>query len=133
LEYPKGLSAGERNEAMKKLAGFPANLAQQLLDELAGRMQAGTIQVASLAYLRGLMRRAHAGKFTPEAAFQVAEKRERRRRNEAAVRRAEGTHRDAPQNTRRFAANAVENNPLVQRVATIRRKALRGGGGGEGG
>jgi hypothetical protein len=57
LEYPKTLSAAEREEAGKKLAGLPADLAQQLLDELAARIRANVIQTTPLAYLRGLITR----------------------------------------------------------------------------
>jgi hypothetical protein len=51
LEYPKALSAAEREEAGKKLAGLPADLAQQL-DELAASIRAKVIQATPLAYLR---------------------------------------------------------------------------------
>lgn len=60
------LSAAERGEAGKKLAGLPADRAQQLLDELAARIRAKVIQTTPLAYPRGLITRARAGAFTPE-------------------------------------------------------------------
>ena len=56
LEYPGALSVAEREEAGKRLAGIPADLAQQLLDELAARIAANVIQTTPLAYLRGLTR-----------------------------------------------------------------------------
>ena len=63
----------EREEAGKRLAGIPAVLAQQLLDELAARIAANVIQTTPLAYLRGLTTRARAGTFTPEGALLIAE------------------------------------------------------------
>ena len=66
LEYPKSVTAAERGKAGKKLAGLPADRAQQLLDELAARIRAKVIQTTPLAYLRGLITRARAGAFTPE-------------------------------------------------------------------
>ena len=120
LDYPKGLSASERSEARKRLANLPADLAQQLLDELAGRMAAGAIQVAPLAYLRGLVKRARAGEFTPEAALRVAETRKRRLQAEAALRRVEGIRNESPPPDM-----DLVDNPLIQRLAAIRDKAQR--------
>ena len=87
LEYPKALSAAEREEAGKKLAGIPAGLAQQLLDELAASIGANVIQSTPLAYLRGLVTRARMGTFTPEGALRIADHRKRRAAADAAIRR----------------------------------------------
>ena len=84
LEYPKGLSEAERAAARKQLAAFPGDLAQQLLDELAGRIEAGAIRVTPLAYLRGMIDRACRGTFTPEAAIRVSDRRTRHWQNEIA-------------------------------------------------
>lgn len=120
LEYPEGLSAGERDQARTKLAGLPADLAQQLLDELAGRMAVGAIQVAPLAYLRGLIKKAHVGEFTPEAALRVADTRRRRYQTEAALQRLEAVRNESlPPDT------VIADNPLIQRLAAIRDKARR--------
>ena len=50
LVYPRTLSAAEREEARKKLAGIPVGLSQQLLDELAASIGANVIQSTPLAY-----------------------------------------------------------------------------------
>lgn len=120
LEYPEGLSAGERGEARKKLAGLSTDLAQQLLDELAGRMAAGAIRVTSLAYLRGLIKKAHAGEFTPEVALRVAETRKHRRLAEAALRCAETSRSKLPS-----PEMGDNDNPLIQRLTAIRDKVQR--------
>ena len=73
LEYPKGLSSSERNDAQRRLSGFPPELAQQLLDELAARLKAGTSPISPLVYLAGLIKRANAGKFVPQAALRIAD------------------------------------------------------------
>jgi len=126
LEYPKGLSASEREEARKKLTDLPVELAQQLLDELAGRMAADTIRVSPLAYLRGLIDRAHQGDFTPEVALKVADKRKCRRQTEAAREQSEAIHKKAIAD--RIATVATDSNPLVRKLADIRRKAQDSGG-----
>ena len=120
LEYPNGFLGQERRLAHGLLAAFPNALAQQLLDELAGRMAGDTIRSAPLAYLRGLARRAKVGDFTPELALGVAGARKRRRQVEAALHRAEATcEKD-------LAANATnKDDPLVRRLATLRGR-LRG-------
>ena len=119
LVFPKGLSEAERSSARRQLAGFPEALAQQLLDELAGRMAAGAIQVAPLAYLRGLVRRARQGRFTPELALRVSDQRRRRQQAEAALRRVEA----APVTTQ-----PAVDSPLVVRLEAIRRRSSRGKG-----
>jgi len=118
LVFPKQLSKRETIEAQEKVAGFPVDVAQQILDELAARMKAGTIRVAPLAYLRGLAKRAQAGKFTPEAALRVAEARERHRQMEAVLHRIEAAGKTS------LPPVAVdENSPLIRRLTAIRSKA----------
>ncbi len=121
LVFPKGLSEAERSSARRQLASFPEALAQQLLDELAGRMAAGAIQVAPLAYLRGLVRRARQGRFTPELALRVSDQRRRRQQAEAALRRVKA----AP-----VTAQPAVDSPLVVRLEAIRRRSSRGTGDG---
>lgn len=75
FEYPPGLSTAEITEAKKKLRGLGRDVAQQLLDELAGRMAVNAIRGAPLAYLRGLVNRAVAGDYSPEAALAIEAKR----------------------------------------------------------
>ena len=113
LEYPKSLSAAEREEAGKKLAGFPADLAQQLLDELAARVRAKVIKATPLAYLRGLIRRARAGTFTPEGALQIAAHRQRRIEVHAVVRRDDTRRDDYP------SAAVDPENPLINKLLGI--------------
>jgi len=117
LEYPGALSVAEREEAGKRLAGIPADLAQQLLDELAARIAANVIQTTPLAYLRGLTTRARAGTFTPEGALQIADHRMRRAEVDAAVRRNEAGHRDRPP----VAVDA--DNPLIKKLLGIQSRS----------
>jgi hypothetical protein len=120
LEYPKGLSPSERADAQSRLARLPPELAQQLLDELAARLKAGTIRISPLVYLAGLIRRANAGEFVPEAGLRVADARERRRRNEAYLKRLQ-TLNDAPV----MEQATLEDSPLARRVAAIQLRNRR--------
>jgi hypothetical protein len=115
LEYPKGLSPSERTDAQRRLARLPPEIAQQLLDELAARLKAGTIRISPFVYLAGLIRRANAGEFVPEAGLNVADAREKRRRNETYMRRLQ-TLNDAPVMEQAI----VEDSPLARRIADIR-------------
>jgi hypothetical protein len=123
LEYPASLTAAERAAARKQLAAFPLELAQQLLDELTGRMEAGAIRVAPLAYLRGLSDRARRGTFVPEAAIRVSDRRTRRRRNEMASQHAEVTFTMSPMD-----AGQARDIPVLRRLDAIKRRALGSGG-----
>ena len=114
LEYPKGLSPSERVDAQRRLARLPHELAQQLVDELGARIKAGTIQVSPLVYLAGLIKRAYAGRFVPEAGLDVADARAKRRRNEAYLQRLNALN-DAAVTEQ----SAVEDSPLARRVADI--------------
>jgi len=110
LEYPKTLSAAEREEARKKLAGIPAGLAQQLLDELAASIGSNIIKTTPLAYLRGLITRARAGTFTPEGALRIANHRQQRDKVDVATRRRNSMDRDYPP------AEVDPDNPLVKKL-----------------
>ena len=79
LIFPKSLSAREVRLAKEQLAALPLTAAQDVLDELAGRLSAHRIRGAPLSYLRALIANAQAGTFTPEAGVRVAEGRERQR------------------------------------------------------
>ena len=120
LEYPKDLVNTERERVRYHLKDLPIDLAQQVLDELSARMVAGAIRVSPLAYLRGLVRRARAGEFVPEAGLQVAENRRRRAHAEAAMRRAEAMGRASVS-----AHPPVVESPLVKKVAAIQKLSRR--------
>ncbi|MEW8333841.1 MAG: helix-turn-helix domain-containing protein [Candidatus Thiodiazotropha sp.] len=118
LEYPKDLSAVEWHEAAKKLAGLQVDLAQQLLDELAAGISAGSIRTTPLAYLRGLIKRAQSGQFTPEAGPRIAEQRKRRDRIESAIRSSEAAAgKSLP------ADLPILDNRLARKIDAIRKRS----------
>ena len=102
--------------------------AQELLDELAGRLQANGVRAGSVAYLRGLIARAQAGTFIPELGSAIAA--ERRNRQLAAEQRAareaqerrEATVRDTPEYQARVRAEREKlsqlRNDMKQRMGT---------------
>ena len=120
LEYPKGLSPSERADAQRRLARLSPEIAQQLLDELAARLKAGTIRISPLVYLAGLIKRANAGTFVPEAGLHVADVRQKRRRNEACMQRLQALN-DTPA----MEQTALEDSPLARRVAAIQLRNRR--------
>ena len=52
--------------------------AQEILDELTGRLQAKGVRGSPVAYLRGLITRAEAGTFIPELGLPIAAERRKR-------------------------------------------------------
>jgi len=116
LVYPRALTAAEREEAARKLAGLPAGLAQQLLDELAASIGTNVIQKTPLAYLRGLIARARAGTFTPEGALWVAEQRRQRAKVDATMARDDTVCSDYPP------AVGDPDNPLVRKLLDIQNR-----------
>lgn len=122
LAYPKGLSKSEQTAARAKLATLPGDLAQQLLDELAGRIAAGTLLVSLLTYLRSLVSRASTGNFTPEATLPIAERRKRQRQIGATLRQTEAAHSDV------HALIPVGDSSLLRQLDAIRRRSRCGSG-----
>ena len=115
LIYPEALSWEEHIAAEKLLTAFPSAVAQQLLDELTGRMASGSIRLAPINYLRGLVREAWAERFTPTLALKVGAIRRQREKNEAALRRAEVDQLKILE-TR----SGGEDNALAKKLRTIR-------------
>lgn len=105
-----------------KLATLPADLAQQLLDELAGHLEADTLRVSSLAYLRGLVLKASTGNFTPEAALPISEQPNRQRQIEATLRQTETAHSDV------HALIPAGDSPRLRQRDAIRRRSRCGSG-----
>ena len=120
LNFPSRLSQAEWLDATRALAGLPAGLAQQLLDELAAKMAMGGIRRTPLSYLRGLIARANSGTFEPTV--------DRSARSEE--RSASNKHSEAGRSPRapvrvpgpNYAD--VDSNPLCQRTAEVQRRAM---------
>ena len=92
-------------------------MAQQLLDELAASMGANVIRTTPLAYLRGLIARAEEGRFTPEGALRIADRRNLRAAVDAALCRNE---------TRRRGHSSVAvdaDEPLIRRLLDMQSKS----------
>lgn len=86
LVYPL-LRAEERTAIADMVACLPATTAQQILDELAVNIRAGTVRKTASALARELVRRAKAGTFCPDLGLTVAAERARPAPNLAIVER----------------------------------------------
>lgn len=76
IYYPKQLTPKERELATAHLASVESSQAQEILDELAARLNANAVKTSPLGYLRSLVTRAKAGQFTLEAGTRVAHARQ---------------------------------------------------------
>jgi len=124
LVYPCGLTTAEREEAKRLQAGLPVELAQRILDELAGRLEAKAIHATPLGYLRGLVKRAHEGTFEPEMAVRVAEQRRQRQQTEITLRQAEVRRKEALQQAADVSSSA-SMHPLARRIAAIGERTMQ--------
>jgi hypothetical protein len=113
------VAAGQPLVALQRVLPEPA---QQLLDELAARLKAGTVRVSPLVYLAGPIKWADAGRFIPGARLKVADARVKRRRNQACVQRVPALN-DQPMPERAV----VADSRLAKRLAEIRLRSLGGG------
>jgi hypothetical protein len=84
LCFPEGLTPAQRRGITKQLAHIDRATAQQLIDELAGRMRATTIK-SPIRYCAALADRWKRGEFAPELAPAIAGERLAARQPEAAA------------------------------------------------
>ena len=111
LSFPNTLTAAERRVAIARLSKFPAPLAQEILDELNGRLARGEVKTSALAYLNGLIARAREGRF--EASPEMKKRHVPRLNREADSQEREAQRPPAP------VYPHVAQNPLCQRVVRI--------------
>ena len=111
LYYPKNLLPSERSRTEVMIDVLNAPINQQVLDEWAGIITAGTIRSSMLGCLRALIKRALEGGLAPERALRVAQAR-------AARQRVASVQTAMPD-----LDPIDENNPLVRRIMEIRKRA----------
>ena len=107
----------EERSAAEVLVMLCPDLAQALLDELAGRMSTNAIRASPIGYLRGMVQRAQAGNFVPELGVRIATG--RRQREEAEVLRQKQVIYDL--NLRAERASPEYQARVAQRRAEIRK------------
>ena len=107
LNYPKDLLPSERIRAEGMIGAVGPPLNQQVLDEWAGIIAAGSIRSSPLGCLRALIQRAKEGAFTPERGLHIAQARKAKLRVKAQVTRLPEL------------APVDESSPLVRRVLEI--------------
>lgn len=120
LDYPRALSPSERTEAAKRLSSFDPELGQRLLDELGGRLKSGHVRGTPLAYLGGLIRRALAGTFSPEAGVALTDQRQRQRSIPDMA-----TEKRKDHLAQALAEAGAEDTPMARRLAAIRARGKR--------
>jgi hypothetical protein len=76
LVFPASFSSVMKGAARQLLIGLPEEVAQLLVDEVAGRLATGGIRSSPVSYLRSLIARQIEGTFVPELAHHVAERRQ---------------------------------------------------------
>ena len=98
LAYPAKLTEREREDIAAQVEPLPAEVAQQMLDVIASKMQGAQIKTNPAAVLRGIVRkyRADPESFDPSAGFGNAEARRRRAEAEKQFQRALETRNPVP-------------------------------------
>lgn len=95
---------------------------QALLDELSARMQANAVRMSPVAYLRGLVGRASAGRFVPEAGLRIALARRRRNQEDLELQNREQeaqrlvTERESPEYQAKLTARRAEIRQWLERM-----------------
>ncbi len=114
LIFPEEMLSAEREAARQLLQGS-GDLAQALLDELAGRLHSNGVRSSPVAYLRGLIARAKAGTFLPELGLRIASERQQTQKS------AEQRHAREAEQRRQEIACAT---PEYQARARVEREKL---------
>jgi hypothetical protein len=126
LIFPVELLPEECDAAALLVLGC-GDQAQALLDELSARLQARSVRVSPIAYLRGLVNRANAGAFVPELGPRVAATR-RRQEEERAMREereAEAKRLAVVRATSEHQANVAARREEIQRLLAVPKPARR--------
>ncbi len=111
LVFPKNLLPDEQVQAQVMVSALKPSINQQVLDEWAGIIAAGSIRSSLLGCLRALVKRAQQGTFVPERALRVAQAR-------MAQQRVMAIQTAVPE-----LAPIDENNALVRRLMAIRKRS----------
>ena len=122
LAYPAKLTEREREDIAAQVEPLPAEVAQQMLDVIASKMQSAQIKTNPAAVLRGIVRkyRQDPASFDPSAGFQVSDIR-RRREDAKARQRAEAERRE-----REAARASPAAREVVHRSIAAMKQMLRG-------
>lgn len=79
IEWESCVTAPQRQALEADLQDLPGDLAQQVADELAGRIETGKVSSCPIKYGRGIAKNARNGPFIPIAGTAIAERRIRRK------------------------------------------------------
>ena len=122
LTYPAKLTEREREDIAAQVEPLPPQVAQQMLDVIASKMQGAQIRTNPAAVLRGIVRkyRADPESFDPSAGFQVSDIR-RRREDARARQRAEAERRE-----REAARASPAAREVMHRSIAAMKQMLRG-------
>ncbi|HEY1461667.1 MAG TPA: helix-turn-helix domain-containing protein [Casimicrobiaceae bacterium] len=82
LDFPRTVSATQRHALAEQLAGLSQERAQQILDELAARMNQGHVR-SPVRYTAALVARLRRGEFRPESGLAIARQRQIERQHAA--------------------------------------------------
>ena len=124
LTYPAKLTEREREDIAAQVGTLPPKTAQQMLDVIEAKRQAGQIKTNPAAVLRGIMRkhRADSASFDPSIGFSIADARHRRAEFEARQ-RAEAERREREREASRITPAARE---VAHRSLAAMKQLLRG-------
>ncbi len=118
IEFPTDVPAELRESARRLVAGLNPPLAQMVIDEWAGIMSVGAIRSSPLGCLRGLIKRASEGSYTPVHAVKVAQAREAQQPSVA------GQEQSPCEPL--LPGPIDDNNPLVKQLTQIARRHQQG-------
>ena len=124
LVFPAKLTEAEYEDIAAQVYSLPQQVAQQMLDVVEAKRQAGQIKTTPAAVLRGIVRkyRADPSSFDPSIGFAVADAR-RRRIEEQAQAQAEAEQREQEREALRVSPQARES---AHRSLAAIKQLLRG-------
>jgi len=91
LYFPKTIAEAQRQALRRQLKNLNPNQAQQVLDELAGRMSSTQVR-NPIGYCASLVARVQRGEFQPELGVEVARQRQAERQRQGQLREPQNAH-----------------------------------------
>lgn len=122
LEWDSSIPVAAREDLAPLLQQLPSPQAQQVADEVAGRLRTQAVRGSVTRYARSIVQRALAGQFVPSAGVGIAELRARRVQDAAAARERQ---RSAHEHRQRVAEQRAD--PETQRRLSEMIKSLKEG------
>lgn len=120
LEWDSGIPVAARTGLARILQQLPSPQAQQVADEVAGRLRTQAVRGSVTRYAQSIVQRALAGQFVPSAGLGIAELRARRIQDAAAARERKRSTQEHRQRVAKQRADPETQRRLSEMIRSLK-------------